>query len=1025
MNKKLKTCLFSALLLAGVSASYAQPTTAAPTPTQDATDVAVLFSDHYTTKCKPEPQPWGGDFAVTKTTIAGTDDAILASQGNSHAVFTTGWEAQKKGTIRIDVWPEKTGKFSFGLGLAFNNNLTWLSGYEWPTVTGGQWNTVEVPFVEFLKAGLGDGANMQCMRFKGENTGKYYIDNIYAYGEKEDFVATVDIPVAPTPTQNADVVTSVFSDTYPRVIKEDPIPVGYAGNIMAKLIGYKSAPEQKVMELAKLSTAGVNISVWNISAYNYIHMDVYWKGDGGEGTAGNFEFGLNSNHWDGKTFEYMQNFYWPEMKAGEWVSIDVPLGEFASMTDRLKMNGIIMMQFKGDGTFYVDNIYAYYQEPEELVPPTDVPTISGLDKTNVKSIFCEQFEDEGYQDSEFGMTDTDANGNLMDYGQNKNQAREFVEIVPGNKTIHLTNWNDYPFKIHKNSTTMDLSDMEYLHFSAYLMSPLDATNKPLTVTLWMHEKEGDQLNPTAAAVPLTPGKWVSFSVPLCHYSEKLDLTKTYVLRFREGGYPAMEVYLDNIFAYKGEPISNLAPDCGSTEEPCTGIFNKEDGKLPPRRQPFLGVNLSSASGGNVPGTLNTDYAMPKMEDLWYFNAKGVKLFRFPFRWRRIQRELYGELNMADINAMKAVIEEAERLGMWVMLDMHDYAEYTIRHNGTAPDTVFQLDGRYKTWISETNQNYGPWKVADEPGERDLRDAFVDVWVKLANEFKDYSNIWGYDLQNEPKGVDLEGLRVCYQRVIDEVRKVDTKAAIVVEGKNFSAAGGWPSNAAGLENLTDPIGNNIIYQAHCYFDSDNSGTYQKDYDTEIKDPKVYKTRLDPFVNWLKEKGKRGMLGEFGVPYNGAEHSDERYMVLIDSVFSYLKQNQLTATIWCAGYFYEKNHLSVSPDKNYCDEKSTMLIMEKYITNFHEGWEDESGIQQPTSLHNNLTVYPNPVTDKVTVQGDGVIETVKVYNLFGQMLLEKQLNSAQGTVDVTELASGNYILQAVQSDGNIAISRITKQ
>ena len=299
-----------------------------------------------------------------------------------------------------------------------------------------------------------------------------------------------------------------------------------------------------------------------------------------------------------------------------------------------------------------------------------------------------------------------------------------------------------------------------------------------------------------------------------------------------------------------------------------------------------------------------------------------------------------------------------------------------------------------------------------------------MWKKLAERFAKYPNIWGYDLMNEPTGVDLEGLREGYQMVIDAIREVDKRAAIVVEGKNYSAAMGWPGNSAGLENLTDPIGNNIVYEAHCYFDSNNSGTYQKSYDEEIKDFNVYKTRLDPFVNWLKEKGKRGMLGEFGVPYNGAERSDERYMVFIDSVFSYLKQHQLTATIWCGGAFYEVNHLSVSPGKDHC-EKSTMGIMEKYITNFHEGWvNDESGIGHMT-VKNNLSIYPNPVENMVMIQGNRPIETVKVYNLFGQVVLEQTLNAVQGKLDLSELTAGNYMLQAEMPNGEISMTHVIKK
>ncbi len=1024
MNKTIKICALGALFLAGMHAAYAQPTTAAPTPTQPADDVVSLFSDHYDTTGKGVGNTvnWVGDNDIIKTTIPGTEDNILQTSGNSYGANTGGWTALTKGYVHLDVWSEQGGDFKFWLGDSFSGNFKSPQDFTWPSLKANQWNSIDVPVVAFVKAGLNDAVAVEMIRFYGKGT--YYIDNIYAYGSKEDYVQQIDIPVAPTPTQPAENVKSAFSDSYTRAIKADPVWVNYAGNTSIQIVEYANSGGQKVLEMKNLSMGGINISNWNIQSCNFIHIDVYRYGEDGDGS---FQFGLNSSDWSGKNFHYMENFTWPQTKIDDWVSIDIPMGEFATMVNT---KGIIMMQFKGSGTFYVDNIYGYYEEQEPVVieVPTTVPTIEGIDKANVMSIFCEQFEEEGYQESELGMTDTDASGNLMDYGQNADQTREFVEIVPGNQTIHLMNWNDYPFKIHKNSTTMDLSGMDYLHASAYLMSPLDMTNKPLTVTFWMHEKDGGSLNPTEAAVTLIPGQWVSFSVPLCHYSEKLDLTKTYVLRFREGGYPAMEVYLDNIFAYKGEPVGTLAPDC-EEKEYCVAIQDTTSGTLPPERQPMLGVNLSSASGGTVPGILGNNYAMPKMQDLYYFNAKGVKLFRFPFRWKRIQDELGGPLVEEDIEAMKKVVAEAERLGMWVMLDMHDYAEYGIKHDSDQmPDTTFAIDGRYQT-LKDPNKpedGKGPWKVADEPHERDLRVYFADVWQKLASEFKEYSNIWGYDLMNEPKDVDIDGLREGYQMAIDAIREVDQRTAIVVEGKNYSGASGWPSNAKGLENLVDPIGNNIVYEAHCYFDSDNSGTYQNSYDVEVGDNfDVYKKRLDPFTNWLQEYGKRGMLGEYGVPYNGAKQSDPRYMVLIDSVFSYLKQHQLTSTIWCAGFFYESNHLSVSPDKDYCTEKSTMGIMEKYITNFHEGWvDDESGIGHMI-VDNNLSIYPNPVENMVMIQGNRPIETVKVYNLFGQVVLEQTLNAVQGELDLSELAAGNYMLQAEMPNGEISMTHVIKK
>ena len=148
MKQTFKTGILGALFLASMQAVQAQPNVAAPTPDEDAADVVSLFSEHYTTTGNgPQPQNWG--HGATLTTITGTEDAIIAVNGTCDAIFTTGWSAQNKGTIHVDIWPATDGVFSFGLGSGFDNNATWIDDYEWPTLTANQWNTVEVPVVGF------------------------------------------------------------------------------------------------------------------------------------------------------------------------------------------------------------------------------------------------------------------------------------------------------------------------------------------------------------------------------------------------------------------------------------------------------------------------------------------------------------------------------------------------------------------------------------------------------------------------------------------------------------------------------------------------------------------------------------------------------------------------------------------------------------------------------------------------------------------------------------------------------------
>lgn len=377
MDKTLKIGILSLLCFWSTETILAQPTTAAPTPTHDATDVVALFSEHYTTNCKPEPQNWGK--GATKTTIDGTSDAILAITNTCDAIFTTGWSAQNKGTIHVDIWPATTGTFSFGIGNNFNNEVNWLNEYNWPKLTAGQWNSVEIPVVEFVKVGLNTESNVQGIRFKG--SGEYWVDNIYAFGPKEEYVITADIPVAPTPTYPAEGVLSAFSDSYESYLKNGVVGVSYAGTSLCAVRPYESDREQEVLDLGTITSvtgdggSGVNISTLDLRSYDSIHVDVYYAAAEGMVDPVDFEFGLIENSddgWKGKRFLWLteDDFIWPQLPPNKWVSINVPVAPFLNVPEIAAANGgIIMIRFRGLGHFYVDNLYAFMNE---------IPPISGL-----------------------------------------------------------------------------------------------------------------------------------------------------------------------------------------------------------------------------------------------------------------------------------------------------------------------------------------------------------------------------------------------------------------------------------------------------------------------------------------------------------------------------------------------------------------------------------------------------------------------------------------------------------------------
>jgi len=94
-----------------------------------------------------------------------------------------------------------------------------------------------------------------------------------------------------------------------------------------------------------------------------------------------------------------------------------------------------------------------------------------------------------------------------------------------------------------------------------------------------------------------------------------------------------------------------------------------------------------------------------------------------------------------------------------------------------------------------------------------QDRLVDLWVRIATRYKDNPTVAAYDLLNEPLPVNTGSaekykhlLVPLYQRLIREIRKVDSKHMITLEG--FDWSNDW--------SLFDkPLADNVFYQFHYY------------------------------------------------------------------------------------------------------------------------------------------------------------------------------------------------------------------
>lgn len=311
-------------------------------------------------------------------------------------------------------------------------------------------------------------------------------------------------------------------------------------------------------------------------------------------------------------------------------------------------------------------------------------------------------------------------------------------------------------------------------------------------------------------------------------------------------------------------------------------------------EPF-GVNLACADfGSRFPGEYNKDYTYPTDQDLVYWQQKGLKLIRMPFRWERLQHSPDGSLWQEDLQHVKDFISAAEKRGMMVLLDMHNYCR--------------RIDNGSEAIIGSKALSYA---------------SYGRFWRLLAEELSAYTNIYGYGLMNEPHDLPATvSWPLMAQTAIDSIRTVDTRTAIVVGGYHWSSARRWVQMSDNLKNLKDPQ-NNLIYEAHCYFDFDGSGTYKFNYEQEEGTPDKGIELVRPFVEWLKKHHLRGLVGEYGIPEN-----DSRWLVTLDKFLRYLSKNGVPALYWASGPWWDNAVMTIPTYRGVGPEKPQVSIMEKY-------------------------------------------------------------------------------------------------
>jgi hypothetical protein len=223
-----------------------------------------------------------------------------------------------------------------------------------------------------------------------------------------------------------------------------------------------------------------------------------------------------------------------------------------------------------------------------------------------------------------------------------------------------------------------------------------------------------------------------------------------------------------------------------------------------------------------PGVYEDDYHYDTQATFDYLAARGVTLVRIPFRWERIQPRLLGALDAAELRRLREAVERARKSragmprGMKVILDVHNFGAYYEDADGS-----------------------GKGKRRDFR-ERNFAQYLVDLWARLSAEFKAVPDVF-YGLMCEPVDPETEkdvrrtamteAWEAACQQTLDKIRASGDNKLILLSGYLWSGVLNWGTqHPRGW--VKDPQ-NNVLYEAHHYWDSDSSGHYCLSYDDELR------------------------------------------------------------------------------------------------------------------------------------------------------------------------------------------------
>jgi len=231
-------------------------------------------------------------------------------------------------------------------------------------------------------------------------------------------------------------------------------------------------------------------------------------------------------------------------------------------------------------------------------------------------------------------------------------------------------------------------------------------------------------------------------------------------------------------------------------------------------------------------------------DFKQISELGANAIRLPFNYSLLEPKpfFYDE---AGFKILADCLIWAQKYGLKIILDLH------------AASGAQNID-----WHSDSRGKAAFWS------DKVNRERVIRLWERIADRFKDFPGLLGYDLLNEPMpaqgGANPESLKKFYKAAIKSIRGIDTRHLIFLEGNNY---------AQEIYFLEELIDEKVHISIHTYqplsfvFNFTPFISFPGKIDGQFWDEEAISKYLEPIYKFSRKYKVKIFVGEFGVNWRG--------------------------------------------------------------------------------------------------------------------------------------------------------------